>query len=102
MGCCLFAWGFFEQHSPLYVCTVTGITKSTGRHDVIRQAVGDDERFTVTTYDELNGQTFSDVVFCAPPSGSDDYPGAVKDATTSVWAGRDAGGSFVFTSAGSV
>ena len=82
---------------------VTGITKTCTRHDEILQSVGaHDGRFRVSAYDELEGQTFKDVVFCAPPSGSDDYPGAVKDAVSKVWAGSDAGGTFVFTSSGAV
>lgn len=82
---------------------VIGITKSTTRHDEILQTVGShDGRFQVKAYGDLGGQTFKDVVFCAPPSGSDDYPAAVKDAASSVWAGRDSGGTFVFTSSGAV
>jgi nucleoside-diphosphate-sugar epimerase len=54
------------------------------------------------TYDELKGQTFRDVVFCAPPSGSTDYADSLKDASSQLWSGLDSGGKFVFTSAGSV
>jgi len=93
--------------------TVVGITKSTSRHDDIRgQVLGnvddgkDNERFVVMTMEEVlsqyNGHSFKDVVFCAPPSGFDDYPSAVKDAATQLWSGPDSGGSFVFTSSGGV
>lgn len=41
---------------------------------------------------------FPYVVFCAPPSQSDDYPGAAADAAKRVLAG----GRFLFTSSGSV
>jgi len=83
--------------------TVTGITKSTARHDTIRDAVGDHEdRLNLMTYDEIQkqGKSFRDVVFCAPPSGFDDYPGAVKEVAATVFDRGD--GTMVFTSAGSV
>ncbi len=49
-----------------------------------------------------NGQSFKDVVFCAPPSGFENYAQAVKDAATQLWSGPSSGGSFVFTSSGGV
>jgi len=67
-----------------------------------------EERFVLKTMDEIleqyNGHSFKDVVFCAPPSGFDDYPTAVKDAATQLWSGtnEEGGGSFVFTSSGGV
>jgi nucleoside-diphosphate-sugar epimerase len=84
---------------------VFGITKTTSRHHDILNNVGNHhtgERFHLRTYDELKGQSFRDVVFCAPPSGSTDYAGAVKDASSQLWAGMNSGGKFIFTSAGSV
>lgn len=63
------------------------------------EQVGDSERFLLKTADEIQGQTFRDVVFCAPPSGFDDYPGAVKDAVTNVW-DKSSEGVFIFTSSG--
>lgn len=93
----------FTMHSQRRPPQVTGITKTTTKHDDILQSVGTHEgRFDVKTYDDLEGQSFKDVVFCAPPSGSDDYPGAVKDAASNVWAGNKSGGTFVFTSSGAV
>lgn len=50
---------------------------------------------------QYNGNSFKDVVFCAPPSGFDDYPAAVKEAAAQLWSGS-ASGSFVFTSSGGV
>ncbi|KAL7552933.1 hypothetical protein ACHAWF_016187 [Thalassiosira exigua] len=97
--------------------TIVGVTKTEGRHEALRKAIlgedngggGDDsDRFRLTTMDDLlasptgEGRTFRDVVFCAPPSGFDDYPSAVRDAATELWAGSDSGGSFVFTSSGGV
>lgn len=82
---------------------VIGITKTINRHAEILQSVGaHDGRFRVKVYEEVEGQTFKDVVFCAPPSGSGDYSGAVKDAASKLWAGSNAGGTFVFTSSGAV
>jgi len=48
------------------------------------------------------GHSFKDAIFCAPPSGFDDYPSAVRDAATQLWSGATSGGSFVFTSSGGV
>jgi hypothetical protein len=77
---------------------VTGVTKTSNRHESILEQVGGNDRFSVKTLDEIQGQTFRDVVFCAPPSGFDDYAAAVEDAVTNVWDGT--GGVFVFTSSG--
>lgn len=41
---------------------------------------------------------FPFVIFCAPPSGSEDYPAEVR-AATSLWSGK---GSFLFTSSSAV
>jgi hypothetical protein len=84
---------------------VTGITKSTNRHEsilaTIPQTTGGGS-FEVKTSQEalLEGKKFKNVVFCAPPSGFDDYPAAVKDAATDLWEGPTGGGVFVFTSSG--
>ena len=89
------------SHRPTFVVAVTGITKTTNNHQHILDAVSDNEdRFEVATMDDCQGRTFDNVVFCAPPSGFDDYAGAVKDAVTNVWSGLDEGGTFVFTSSG--
>ena len=79
--------------------TVTGVTKTSSRHESILEQVGDNERFSVKTADEIQDHKFRNVVFCAPPSGFDDYPAAVKDAVTNVW-DKSLGGVFVFTSSG--
>jgi len=89
---------------------VTGITKTTTRHESIRKTIGSlsNDRFHLRTYDDADEATeeaskkYTNVVFCAPPSGFDDYPGAVKDAMDNLWAGPDAGGTFVFTSSGGI
>ena len=129
VGCGVLGTSLCKQllsHPNFTSRTITGITKSTGRHDTIREQVlgsanaGDNDvlsdRFQLMTMDDVlsnNGHTFKDVVFCAPPSGFDDYPTAVKDAATQLWSGIDSStsstngggegpGSFVFTSSGGV
>jgi nucleoside-diphosphate-sugar epimerase len=86
--------------------TVTGITKTTNNHESIREKVGAaySDRLRLMTTDEAasRGEKFRDVCFCAPPSGSDDYAGAVADAVENIWAGSEGGGVFVFTSSGGV
>jgi hypothetical protein len=84
---------------PILLSLVTGITKTSNRHESILKQVGDNERFALKTADEIQGQIFRDVVFCAPPSGFDDYPEAVRDAVTNIW-DKSSDGVFVFTSSG--
>ena len=48
--------------------------------------------------DPSAGRSFAYVIFCAPPSGSEDYPGELRDALK-YWNGR---GTFVFTSSSAV
>jgi hypothetical protein len=75
------------------------VTKTRTRHESILEQVGDKERFSVKTTDEIQGQRFRDVVFCAPPSGFEDYAAAVEDAVMNVW-DSTSDGAFVFTSSG--
>lgn len=87
--------------------TVIGITKTTTHHDIIQTSVGSQyqERFQLFTYSEFleRGELgIPNVIFCAPPSGFDDYPAAVQDACDDIWAGPGANGSFIFTSSGAV
>lgn len=79
---------------------MTGVTKSTNRHESILEVVGKSERFELVTEDEVAGRKFDNVVFCAPPSGFEDYPAALEDCVTNIWSGSEGGGSFVFTSSG--
>ncbi|KAL3788361.1 hypothetical protein HJC23_009167 [Cyclotella cryptica] len=85
---------------------ITGITKSTARHDAIRNALClhdiYDGRLSLKTMEEASAseEQFRDVVFCAPPSGFEDYPSAV--ASASKLRSSTLGGSFVFTSSGGV
>jgi len=89
---------------------VTGITKTTNNHENIRNEILSDssqsDQIFLQTADEAYANSeshkFKDVVFCAPPSGFDDYPGAVEEAITKLWEGPNSGGSFVFTSSGGI
>lgn len=96
----------------------TGVTRTTKNHDAIRAAVllgestdDDDDRFRLIAASGGSGDvaapprrksTFTNVVFCAPPSGFEDYPAAVKEAAERYWEGPNGGGVFVFTSSGAV
>uniref|UniRef100_A0A0E0JIV1 NAD-dependent epimerase/dehydratase domain-containing protein n=1 Tax=Oryza punctata TaxID=4537 RepID=A0A0E0JIV1_ORYPU len=75
-----------EEHPG---CKVFGQTASTDHHD---------ELSNIGIVPSLKGSTFPQkvpyVIFCAPPSRSDDYPGDVRVAASN-WTGE---GSFIFTS----
>lgn len=90
---------------------VTGITKSTKRHEqILKEVLGEDDRYSdrfgLRTADDNNdNKKFNHCVFCAPPSGFDDYPAAVKDAVDNLWLGQideNIGGAFAFTSSGGI
>lgn len=92
---------------------VVGITKSTKRHDeILAKVVGGDDRLsdrfelrTAEEYDGKDKKIFNHCVFCAPPSGFEDYPSAVKGAIDGLWMGKteeNKGGAFVFTSSGGI
>lgn len=72
---------------------VVGVTQTDRRHQELRDTLG--ERFSPTT--QLTEKS-DHLVFCAPPSGFEDYGDAVADAAT-FWNGQ---GSFVLTSSGAV
>ena len=111
VGCGVLGTSLCKQlltHPDFASRSITAITKSTARHDDIRKQVlqsdGNSDRFTLKTLDdvlETSSSSFQDVVFCAPPSGFDNYPSAVKEAAEKLWA-VDKNGSFVFTSSGGV
>jgi len=91
--------------------SLTGITKTTNRHQSIRDAIGSsasNDIFDLITYEttpqaiQQRKKKFCNVVFCAPPSGFEDYADAVKDAMDNIWAGPNSGGTFVFTSSGGI
>ena len=110
---------------------VVGVTRTEARHESIRRSVlhvdDDDDvekkggRFRLATLDEVLATTtatttacgsrrptrqYEDVVFCAPPSGFDDYASGIAEVATRLWSSaatpRRRRGSFVFTSSGVV
>lgn len=70
---------------------VVGQTRSTVRHEDLR-ALGISPR--VRNSQSSSNQKFSNVIFCAPPSGSDDYAAEVR-LSAEYWNGE---GAFLFTS----
>ena len=125
------------SHPSFASRNIVGITKGTSRHDDIRRNVGllsngdigrsgnddggDGSRFELLTMEDAMslGRKYRDVVFCAPPSGFDDYPSAIDIAANELWSRHGivedddgesggttttggGGGSFVFTSSGVV
>jgi nucleoside-diphosphate-sugar epimerase len=88
-----------------YKWKVTGITKTSNRHADIWKQVGAEnhgERFTLQTADTFIDKKYPYCVFCAPPSGFDDYAAAVEDVMTKLWDKTVEGGIFVFTSSGGI
>lgn len=77
-----------------------GITKTSTRHQEILAEVGEANRFRVATVQDSAGAKYKNVVFCAPPSGFEDYPVAVEECMQTFWAGPTSGGVFIFTSSG--
>lgn len=74
--------------------TVVGQTNTTANHDLLK-SIGISPR---TVEQGPSGETFPNVAYCAPPSGSDDYPGDIAKALT-YWDGT---GNFIFTSSAGV
>ncbi len=74
--------------------TVVGQTKTTTHHDMLN-SIGIEPRLAE---EASAGETFPYVAYCAPPSGSEDYPGDVAKAL-SYWDGT---GNFIFTSSAGV
>jgi nucleoside-diphosphate-sugar epimerase len=98
-----------QRKRPNLFTSITGITKTTTRHDDIRQNVlvgdaeGQEDKFSLSTVDEIrqNHKKFNNVVFCAPPSGSLDYAKDIEDSITTMWI-KSSANKFVFTSSGAV
>lgn len=81
---------------------ITAITKTKSNHESILQEVGNPDNFSVLTFDQVpKEKQFTNVVFCAPPSGFEDYARAVKDCIDGFWSGPE-DGLFVFTSSGGI
>ncbi|KAK4379983.1 hypothetical protein RND71_001845 [Anisodus tanguticus] len=70
-------------------CQIFGQTMTTDHHDeLIKMGISPSSRETKFTF------KFPYVIYCAPPSRTEDYPGDVRDAALK-WSGE---GSFLFTS----
>jgi hypothetical protein len=83
-------------------CSITAITKTKNNHMSILDQVGAHDNFHLRTFDETpREKQFQNVIFCAPPSGFEDYPGAVKQCIDAFWSGPE-DGLFVFTSSGGI
>ena len=78
---------------------ITAITKTTNNHESILKTIGDADNFELSTYENIKGKTFTNVIFCAPPSGFDGYPQAIQDTIDTVW---NKEGAFIFTSSSAV
>lgn len=90
------------SHCCVVPSSVVGITETKNRHiDIIAQ-VGDSDRFQVKTAEECKAEKFQNIVFCAPPSSFDDYPGAIAKCMAEQWSGLSEGGAFIFTSSGGI
>jgi nucleoside-diphosphate-sugar epimerase len=93
-----------RQGSPSLISSVTGVTRSISRHEAIASHMKNPEKLKLSTLEDVlsSGKKFKNIVFCAPPSGSEDYPGDIRQAITSLWEGAAGGGSFAFTSSGGI
>jgi hypothetical protein len=84
---------------------VTGFTKTSNRHEQILSSVPRSPRFKLAVMPSGGGLQadapvkYDSVVFCAPPSGFEDYAEAVEEAVDQLW---NRIGVFAFTSSGAV
>jgi len=85
--------------------SIVGVTRTNNNHAMILASMPTSatSSFKVATYNDLlsEDRKYPNVVFCAPPSGSEDYPKSVQDAMNDFWSGPNVG-RFVFTSSGGV
>merc|ERR1711924_139230 len=84
---------------------IVGITKTNNNHKtIINNVVNDNnkDRFDVLTIDECYKQNiqFNNILFCAPPSGFDNYPNSIEEISNKLW--KNNGGCFIFTSSGGI
>ena len=92
-------------------CSIVGVTKTSSRHDALlkelcekKEEYGD--RVSLCTMEQAlqDSLTCNHVVFCAPPSGFDDYPTAISTAFQFLLSSenKEEVGSYIFTSSGGV
>lgn len=93
-----------KETNPNLFESLTGITKSTSRHSYILNELEHPDKFNLSTLEDifLSKKRFKNLVFCAPPSGSEDYASDVRQVITQLWEGPEGGGLFVFTSSGGI
>ncbi|CAM9487033.1 unnamed protein product [Choristocarpus tenellus] len=75
--------------------TIYAETRSTTKHEALRNS----GLSPTLRGSREEGKRFANVVFCAAPSGNDNYSGEVSAATAEVW---DQSGTFVFTSSSGI
>jgi len=63
-------------------CKVVGETNTTNRHEELL-SVG----ISPVTKDTQSGDKYPFVIFCAPPSGSEDYAAEVRYTKIFIWSG---------------
>jgi nucleoside-diphosphate-sugar epimerase len=69
----------------------------------LRTAVDEDSDENTNDETIKINKKFKHCVFCAPPSGFDDYPSAIRGAIDDLWMGQHTDdGSFIFTSSGGI
>ena len=94
---------------------MTGITKTNNNHQSIMDSINPNneyDNFHLCTMDDVvskDDKKFKNIVFCAPPSGFDDYPSAIQNVIDTLWVGGgvkeeegncDDSCAFIFTSSG--
>lgn len=105
--------------------TTAALASTEEEDDDVIAVDSENDRFRLITMEQAlssSSSTFRDVVFCAPPSGFQDYANAIEEVATRLWTGggekvlggghaeeKDeeeeeggGGGSFIFTSSGAV
>lgn len=94
--------------------SITAITKTNNNHESIMNNIFDNDddsiskdNFKLSTYEDIckGGNKYSNVIFCAPPSGFDDYPSAIKSVMDDIWESSKStsnNGAFIFTSSSAV
>ena len=105
-----------EETSRQFFSELVGITKTKQRHEEIQQQIISNNKnhrsFQLQTFEEAvmkqdtdESALFDHVLFCAPPSGFENYPMALQQALQ-IWKGPCSSSSndssFVFTSSGAV
>lgn len=89
-----------EQWKLTMSTNVVGKTRSDATRKELLSLPSCPFEKVVTSWQELDSKVFKYVIFCAPPSGNDDYPAEVTKSTK--YYDKNFGGNFVFTSSAGV